>query len=876
MSAGNDRLTAALAGRYRVERELGAGGMATVYLAEDLKHRRRVAVKVLKPELAAVLGADRFIQEITTTAALQHPHILPLFDSGEADGFLYYVMPFIDGETLRSKLDRETQLGVGEAVRIATDVASALHYAHTHGVIHRDIKPENILLHDGRPMVADFGIALALSAAAGGRMTETGLSLGTPHYMSPEQATAEKEISARSDIYSLASVLYEMLTGQPPHTGVSAQQIIMKIITEQPAAVTSLRRSVPGNVAGAVAQALEKLPADRFESARSFSEALANPAFATQAAGMAAPGRLTAALSNRRFAVTATVAVLALAAAASGWMRPAARGGRTAAVPIWLAVDPPHGSFGDFPSPVLSPDGRRIAFFAPDAAGVRQLWVRALDSPTARPVAGTATDDADVSQQPFWSPDGQSLGYFSASGLYRVDLDGRAPLRLADAPSPRGGSWGSSGVIIFVPTSGGVYQLPASGGAAVPIADPAAPPGTMDRWPFFLPDGRHYLFYRRVPRTAPTVHVGTLDGSEVRLVLQVSSRAEYDNGHLYFRRDGALFAQPFDAKQLTLKGTATRVVDEVGVSGADYRNGAFSAAAGNIVTWNGTQARLSRLTVYDASGRPLRTIGQPGYHLDFSVEPGGGRVAAEVVDARTALPRIWTIDVASGLTSLVAAPSEGSGTPQWIPGGRGLLYTTFTWGTLVRQSLTNSDVEEIPTPLAWVTSVTPDGKNALVGSTGVGTGLDIMVVPLDGAGRRSAYLATRDNEQGAVISPDGAWVAYSSDESGRLEIYVQAFPVAGNKQGVSDGGGTQPVWSADGNVLYYLNQDHVIIAANVTRNGSGLAFSRRSLFRAPPLQAVSGQRKTFAVLGDGTFVFNVLADSMPEHTMRIGLNWGAR
>ena len=236
------RLAAALADRYRIERELGAGGMATVYLAEDLKHDRKVAIKVLKPGLAAVPGAERFIVEIKTTAALQHPHILPLFDSGSADGFLFYVMPYVEGETLRTRLDRETQLAVDEAVRITTNIADALDYAHRHGVIHRDIKPENILLHDGRPMVADFGIALALSAAAGGRMTEAGLSLGTPHYMSPEQATAEKEITGRSDVHSLASVLYEMLTGNPPHTGASAQQIIMKIITEQAEPVTKFRK----------------------------------------------------------------------------------------------------------------------------------------------------------------------------------------------------------------------------------------------------------------------------------------------------------------------------------------------------------------------------------------------------------------------------------------------------------------------------------------------------------------------------------------------------------------------------------------------------------------------------------------------------------
>ncbi len=259
-----ERLSTALADRYKIERHLGEGGMATVYLAEDLKHKRKVAVKVLRPELAAVLGAERFVQEITTTANLQHPHILPLHDSGDADGFLYYVMPFIDGETLREKLNRETQLGIDEAVKITTEVADALNYAHGEGVIHRDIKPENILIHNGRPMVADFGIALAVSAAAGGRMTETGMSLGTPHYMSPEQATAEKDLTHRSDIYSLGSVLYEMLTGEPPHVGGSAQAIIMKIVTDDARPVTELRKLVPPQVAAATAKSLEMLAPDRF------------------------------------------------------------------------------------------------------------------------------------------------------------------------------------------------------------------------------------------------------------------------------------------------------------------------------------------------------------------------------------------------------------------------------------------------------------------------------------------------------------------------------------------------------------------------------------------------------------------------------------
>ena len=247
-----ERLREGLADRYRIERELGQGGMATVYLAQDLRHDRRVALKVLRPELAAVIGADRFLAEIRTTANLQHPHILPLFDSGEADGSLFYVMPYVEGESLRDRLSREHQLPVGDAVRIATEVASALDYAHRQGVVHRDIKPENVLLHDGQALVADFGIALAMANTAGTRMTETGMSLGTPHYMSPEQAMGEREITARSDVYALGAITYEMLAGEPPFTGPTAQAIIARVMTEEPRSLTLQRKSVPPAVQAAV------------------------------------------------------------------------------------------------------------------------------------------------------------------------------------------------------------------------------------------------------------------------------------------------------------------------------------------------------------------------------------------------------------------------------------------------------------------------------------------------------------------------------------------------------------------------------------------------------------------------------------------------
>ena len=384
------RLQSALADRYCIERELGAGGMATVYLAEDLKHDRKVALKLLKPELAAVLGAERFVREIKTTASLQHPHILPLFDSGSADGFLFYVMPFIDGETLRAKLDRETQLGVDEAVRIAREVLDALHYAHEHGIVHRDVKPENILLHGGHAMVADFGIALAVSAASGGRMTETGLSLGTPHYMSPEQATADREITARSDVYSLGSVLYEMLTGNPPHVGANAQQIIMKIITTPAEPLTVHRTSVPPNVAAAVATSLERLPADRFESARAFGEALGNPAYTNatfSASGMNAVSDTANAWRFNRLA-GAISALTAVAIGTTLWaaLRPAPQVVSRNRIVLWDNQKIPVGTVGR--SLAISPDGGTVAFV--DGLGAStQLYVKERDRFDATALAGT-------------------------------------------------------------------------------------------------------------------------------------------------------------------------------------------------------------------------------------------------------------------------------------------------------------------------------------------------------------------------------------------------------------------------------------------------------------------------------------------------------
>src|SRR5213596_3793530 len=349
------RLTAALAGRYAIERELGAGGMATVYLARDLRHDRDVALKVLRPELAAVLGAERFLREIGISARLDHPHILTLIDSGETDGFVWYVLPYVRGESLRNKLTREQQLSIEETVRIATQVASALEYAHRHGVIHRDIKPENILLHEGEAVVADFGIALAVREAGGERLTESGLSLGTPQYMSPEQATGGRALDARSDVYSLAAVVYEMLAGEPPHTGPTVQAVIAKLLTERPTRIRTVRDTVPEGIDAAVAKALAKVPADRFGGAAEFAAALA-----------LSPVEPTA--GRRRRVVVAAGIVGALAIGVGLWLGVRAAASRRG--PAFVALDRSQLTFtGNATIPAISGDGKQVAYVVKRCTG---------------------------------------------------------------------------------------------------------------------------------------------------------------------------------------------------------------------------------------------------------------------------------------------------------------------------------------------------------------------------------------------------------------------------------------------------------------------------------------------------------------------------
>ena len=489
MSDPVTRLNTALEGRYAIERELGEGGMATVYLADDLKHERKVALKVLKPELAAVVGAERFLAEIKTTANLTHPHILPLFDSGEAENFLFYVMPHIEGESLRERIDREKQLGVDDSVAITRKVANALDYAHEHGVVHRDIKPGNILLSErGEPLIADFGIALAVAQAGGGRITETGLSLGTPHYMSPEQATGDRDVDPRSDVYALGCVLYEMLSGQPPFSASTAQAVLVKILTADAPSITSERRTVPPHVGHALAQALEKLPADRFTSAAEFGAALADPSFTYEArartsvtgstpepvttpATMPGPWKRLTMVGWSLAAVTTLIAAWSL-------LRPEP----PEPVTRFVLTPPPGVNVAGGPSGIqgfaVSPDGRTVVF--PDGP-TGQLFRHELDRLDAVPIPG-----GERAYYPFFSPNGEWVGYVDQEDntLSKIRLDGSQAQSLAPFPGGlRSAGWGSDGTIVLLSNAmEGLWRVRDTGGDLEQIENTGGP-GPSPQWP---------------------------------------------------------------------------------------------------------------------------------------------------------------------------------------------------------------------------------------------------------------------------------------------------------------------------------------------------------------------------------------------------------
>jgi Tol biopolymer transport system component len=859
-----ERLSAALADRYRIERELGAGGMATVYLAEDLKHDRKVAIKVLKPELAAVLGADRFVVEIKTTASLQHPHILPLFDSGTADGFLYYVMPYIKGETIREKLNRETQFGVDEAVRIAREVADALGYAHRNGVIHRDIKPENILLHDGRAMVMDFGIALAVSAAAGGRMTETGLSLGTPHYMSPEQATAEKEISARSDVYSLASVLYEMLAGQPPHSGGSAQQVIMKILTEAPPPVTTLRRSVPPNVSAAVERALEKLPADRFASAAGFAAALGDSSF--RGRGVAAGNAMAADGWRQNAAVPALVAAGLLVIALVWAIKRPVPPEPVTRYRLKLA-DGQGLSSSPWSRLAVSFDGSKLVYVS-DGDQSTRLMLRLRDQLDAVALPGT-----DGAINPAISPDGKHVAFMDRVGsgaIKVVSLAGGTPISITDSVVGAPGiTWGTDGFIYYDRIGlGPLMRVPETGGRAESIGQLDSTRGEQQHsWPDALPNGRGVIM--TVSRGGPgamgseTDEIAVLDlsrGNHHRLVRGIFARYSRSGHLLYVTADGTLMGVPFDESRMELTGEPVVLTEGVGVrvggGAVDLTlsaNGTLWYAAGKV----GSSGSLQPVWVgRDGTATPVAPDWF-GLIFDPALSPDGERLAVSITESSS---QIWVRDFGAGLLSKLTLKGQQNVKPAWAPDGRSVVFVSDqrTDRDLLQRLADGSQPETLrldeKRPIeevafsrdgAWMiyrTGSIPDERDLY--ARRIGTDSSIVLV------------ATVASETSPALSPDGRWLAYVSNETGTPEVYVRPFPNTGDgRWQISLQGGQEPVWAHSGRELFYrvAGTTNAQMVMDVTPGPSFVPSARRMLF---PLTrySMSATHQQYAVAPDGRFL----------------------
>ena len=864
-----ERLGAALADRYRIERELGAGGMATVYLAHDVRHDRKVALKVLRPELSAILGAERFLAEIKTTANLQHPHILGLFDSGEAAGNVFYVMPYVEGESLRDRLKRDHQLPVEEAVRIAREVADALEYAHQHGIVHRDIKPENILIHGGHAVVADFGIALAASRSEGGsRMTETGMSLGTPHYMSPEQAMGEREITPKTDIYALGCVLYEMLTAEPPFTGANAQAIIGRVLTEEPRSLTAQRRTIPPNVEAAVLTAMAKLPADRFASAKAFGDALGKSDFTMAGTSAMAGGAAHAAErpTARQRVLRVAPWVLALAGlATSAWLvtnQPEAVVTRQRTL-LWSRPINPGGVGNNI---AIAPDGNTIVF-VDTVGGVRQLWAKERNRLEATPLAGTVTPTGNMG--PTFSADGEWIAFVADVKVKRVPRLGGSAITVAD--SANAGipaiAWLDDGTILFNTAAYNLHAINVNASAQRRVVHvDSIQRGVVAVSP--LPDGRGALVVSCTPGCPESdLRVLDLRTGALRVLTNEVLRAWYvPSGDVVFvRRDGGVFQAPFDLDELNFRTAPVPVLDGVraSASSADMtvsRSGTLLYVGGGAVS----AAQLVEPVAVTREGlaSPIDPTWsyQPSGNSGIALSPDGRRLAVSAVTSGNI--DIWVKELPAGPFTRLTFDGLNS-RPAWSADSRTVMYVTLKPGKNDDLGARRADGTGTESILLDATrgmaevQRTRDTSRVLV-RFGAPPSRDIHLFERTTDSAKTSPLVADEkyDEVHPALSPDGRWLAYASNESGRYEVYVRPFPNANSgRWQVSRNGGSAPGWAHSGRELFYRDGSGAMVAAAVRPGAAFELGDQKTLFPATGLLQSSTTRLWDITSDDRRFVF---------------------
>jgi serine/threonine-protein kinase len=820
-------LNTALSVRYRVERKIGAGGMATVYLAQDLRHHRRVAIKVLNAELGAIIGPQRFLAEIEVTASLQHPHLLPLFDSGDADGMLYYVMPFIEGETLRARLQRERQLPVDETVRIVRAIASALGYAHRHGIIHRDLKPENVLLHDGEPLVMDFGIALALARAGGERITNSGMFIGSEQYMSPEQAAGDHHVDARSDIFSLGVLCYEMLSGDPPHRGSTPQAIIARVLSERAVPLRTTRASVPEHVDDAVLRALEKLPADRFSTIQEFAESLTT--------GRGLPAYVAPPIPSVRktpwLSRWGIVGIALLGAAATGAISAStfARMKREPAPDIRMLLAWPGFRLATTlrSTLALSRDGRLLvaSLVADQPSSIRSrsaLYRRRLDDPVPQMIRGSEDGAA-----PTISPDGRWVAFIQREQLVKLPIDGGVPQRLADsANSP---AWSDRDEILFTLASG-LWAVSAGGGSPRLVARPDSSKGYARLMsPAPLPGGNSALVsIRRLD--LPTDSAGVLallslrDG-KIKELGQKGWWPRYNLGHVVFGQpDGAIMAIPFSVKRGSVTGSAVHLFGQAWAG-----DGAMDLALSNnglLVYSAGRSTARGELVIVDLHGKVFPLPIPPGTIQAPRVSPDGRRILFTVFHAPSR-PDIYIHDVETGSTLRFTSDSNSAG-GEWF-GDKVIFHRRSGDGReLVERQRDRLTPDRVLMHVSGAAAMFPGRDHVLV-RIGSGRALDLYLARLDSGAITQPFAATPARESFAAISPDARLVAYVSNQTGDDEVHLQPLLASRPHVQVSLEGGSGPVWSNDGTVLYYMGSGKVM-AAEIGKGPELKVLQRTALF----------------------------------------------
>jgi serine/threonine protein kinase/Tol biopolymer transport system component len=881
-------------GPYEIVSALGAGGMGEVYRARDSRLDRTVAIKVLPSHHSTDSALrQRFEREARTISQFSHPNICTLHDIGTHDGLDYLVMEYIEGETLEQRLSK-APIPPTQALAYGIQVADALDKAHRAGIIHRDLKPANVMLTKSGAKLLDFGLAklqeeVSVMAAAltemtveTKRLTTEGTLVGTFQYMAPEQLEG-RQPDARSDIFAFGAVLYEMLSGKPAFGGKTKASMIAAILSSEPPPLSTVQPLAPPALERVIQQCLAKDPDERWQSAGDIARELKWIAEGGSQASEPVPA--ISRRSRREYMAWGLAAVGFVLAIVFGSLF-AVRTPKPQSAIRSLILQEENTTpllIQDNAGPVvLAPDGKALAYVAIDTQGRILLWLRKLSEVHARALPGT-----DGANFPFWSADSHAIGFFSGGKLKTVTLDGGSPSIVCDAPLGRGGSWNSDGTILFAPTfESGLYQVPSSGGTPRAVTKLDKSKHDSHRWPLFLPDGKHFL-YLAITHNSPRdpnngIYFASLDGKENRLVMQSDTQADYSAGYLLFARDTSLMAQPFNSRTGVLEGAPAPVADQVLVDPGTWRLAA-SGTEGGLLAYVSGGAAANQLTWYDLSGKATGLAGKILNLNHVRISPDGLKIAADLGES---LSDIWLYDLKRGVSTRFTFGPSSSVSPVWSPDGKWIAYGTLEHGdmNIYRKPAGGMGQAELLLESTeggmqnWPTDWSPDGKTLLYTVGDLVGAAQLWELPLSGDTRKPKRLMpTGFMMMEARYSPDGRWIAYASNESGRFEIYVIPASGSGGKWQISSSGGQQPLWRRDGKELFFLSNDDNLMSVPIKLNPDSVqADAAHPLFPlANAILSVNGLVAPYDVTADGKRFIVVTVEQGKSFPINLVTNWTA-